>query len=220
MSPGSSTESYPAFAHIGFRENPGKNLNQVTCPDRVSNPGHLVSRPDALAVTPQINIPGCAAVGCSNSAKKGMLMKRFPKDPARRKEWHIKMKRDKWKPTDYSYLCEVHFAPDMWEKTRIDGTRKLKSNAVPTIFFFSPPSAMKRKPPIKRKASASKATKSSSSPIPVLKWFHKIWKFLLAVVLNYNRLHHMQHHLVKFQLLSLLHQVRTVTTAVRLNKHT
>ncbi|KAJ4451225.1 hypothetical protein ANN_02685 [Periplaneta americana] len=53
MSPGSSTESYPAFAHIGLREYPGKNLNQVTCPDRESNPGHLVSRSDALAVTPQ-----------------------------------------------------------------------------------------------------------------------------------------------------------------------
>ncbi|KAJ4426163.1 hypothetical protein ANN_26972 [Periplaneta americana] len=53
MSPGSSTESYPAFAHLGLRENLGKNLNQVTCPDRESNPGHLVSRPDALTVTPQ-----------------------------------------------------------------------------------------------------------------------------------------------------------------------
>ncbi|KAJ4449105.1 hypothetical protein ANN_00500 [Periplaneta americana] len=29
MSPGSNTESYPAFAHIGLRENPGKTLNQV-----------------------------------------------------------------------------------------------------------------------------------------------------------------------------------------------
>ncbi|KAJ4431761.1 hypothetical protein ANN_20366 [Periplaneta americana] len=28
MSPGSSTESYPAFAHIGLRENTGKTLNQ------------------------------------------------------------------------------------------------------------------------------------------------------------------------------------------------
>ncbi|KAJ4447243.1 hypothetical protein ANN_09247 [Periplaneta americana] len=28
MSPGSNTESYPAFAHIGLRENLGKNLNQ------------------------------------------------------------------------------------------------------------------------------------------------------------------------------------------------
>ncbi|KAJ4435627.1 hypothetical protein ANN_18243 [Periplaneta americana] len=48
MSPGFSTESYPAFAHIGLRENTGINLNQGTCPDRESNPDHLVSRPDAL----------------------------------------------------------------------------------------------------------------------------------------------------------------------------
>ncbi|KAJ4451450.1 hypothetical protein ANN_02912 [Periplaneta americana] len=54
MSPGSTTESYPAFARIGLRENPGKNLNQVTCPHRDSNPGHLVSQPDALTVTPQV----------------------------------------------------------------------------------------------------------------------------------------------------------------------
>ncbi|KAJ4429818.1 hypothetical protein ANN_22022 [Periplaneta americana] len=53
MSPGSSTVSYPAFARIGLRENPGKNLNQVTGPDRDSNPNHLASRPDALTVTPQ-----------------------------------------------------------------------------------------------------------------------------------------------------------------------
>ncbi|KAJ4429906.1 hypothetical protein ANN_22110 [Periplaneta americana] len=51
--PGSSTESYLAFPRIGLRENPGKTLNQRTCPDRDSNPGHLVSRPDALTVAPQ-----------------------------------------------------------------------------------------------------------------------------------------------------------------------
>ncbi|KAJ4430100.1 hypothetical protein ANN_22309 [Periplaneta americana] len=53
MSPGSSTESYPAFGRIELRENPGKNLNQIICSDRDSNPDHLVSRPDALTVTPQ-----------------------------------------------------------------------------------------------------------------------------------------------------------------------
>ncbi|KAJ4434990.1 hypothetical protein ANN_23562 [Periplaneta americana] len=53
MSPGSSTESYPAFARIELRENPGKNLKQVTCPDGDSNPGHLISRPDVLTFTPQ-----------------------------------------------------------------------------------------------------------------------------------------------------------------------
>ncbi|KAJ4445776.1 hypothetical protein ANN_12461 [Periplaneta americana] len=54
MCPGSSTESYPAFVRIGLRENPRENRNHVTCPDRDSNPGHLVSRPDALTVTPQV----------------------------------------------------------------------------------------------------------------------------------------------------------------------
>lgn len=29
---------------------------------------------------------------------------------------------------------QVHFAPEMWEKPRVDGKRILKSNAVPTIF--------------------------------------------------------------------------------------
>jgi len=52
-------------------------------------------------------MPGCAAVGCSNSNKKGYLMKHFPTDPARRKLWLVKMKRDNWKPTNYSCLCEV-----------------------------------------------------------------------------------------------------------------
>ncbi|KAJ4451735.1 hypothetical protein ANN_03206 [Periplaneta americana] len=50
MSPEYSTESYTAFAHIGLRENPGKNLKQVTCPDGELNLGHLVSRPDSLTV--------------------------------------------------------------------------------------------------------------------------------------------------------------------------
>ncbi|KAJ4449591.1 hypothetical protein ANN_00994 [Periplaneta americana] len=59
ISPGSSTESYPAFARIELRENPGKNLNQVTCPDLDSNPGHLVLQPDALTVTPQNRSKGC-----------------------------------------------------------------------------------------------------------------------------------------------------------------
>ncbi|KAJ4451111.1 hypothetical protein ANN_02551 [Periplaneta americana] len=45
----SNTESYPAFARIGLRENPGKNLNQVTCPDRDSSqgpPGFAARRAD------------------------------------------------------------------------------------------------------------------------------------------------------------------------------
>lgn len=52
-------------------------------------------------------MPGCAAINCSNSAKKGFLMKRFPRVPSIRKEWLIKTRRNHWTPTDYSCLCEV-----------------------------------------------------------------------------------------------------------------
>ncbi|KAJ4438267.1 hypothetical protein ANN_14206 [Periplaneta americana] len=39
MSPGSSTDSYPAFAHIGLRKNPGKYLNQIfLCRSSSSSP--------------------------------------------------------------------------------------------------------------------------------------------------------------------------------------
>nr|CAI5822580.1 unnamed protein product [Callosobruchus analis] len=63
-------------------------------------------------------------------------MKRFPRDPDRRKQRQIETRRDNWTPSDNSYLCGADFAA-MWEKTRMDGTRPLKWNDVPTIFSFS-----------------------------------------------------------------------------------
>ncbi|KAJ4447685.1 hypothetical protein ANN_09693 [Periplaneta americana] len=94
MSPGSSTESYPAFARVGLRENPGKNLNQVTCPDRESNPGHLVLQPDALTITPQVfNIYMAGRHLCSRryrefsnlhlNLKKEFIGFNFPKLPGK-----------------------------------------------------------------------------------------------------------------------------------------
>ncbi|KAJ8918517.1 hypothetical protein NQ315_015224, partial [Exocentrus adspersus] len=100
-------------------------------------------------------MPSCDAVYCTHSLKKGFLMKRFPRDPSRRKEWLIRTKRDNWTPTNNSYLCEVHFAPNMWEKIREDGTRKLKGNAIPTIFSFSVPPQSKLLSPKKMKLSLS-----------------------------------------------------------------
>ncbi|KAJ4446231.1 hypothetical protein ANN_12925 [Periplaneta americana] len=37
LSPGSSTDSYPAFAHIGLRENHARNLNQMRLQDSIRN---------------------------------------------------------------------------------------------------------------------------------------------------------------------------------------
>ncbi|KAG0414086.1 hypothetical protein HPB47_008759 [Ixodes persulcatus] len=45
---------------------------------------------------------GCSAVGCSNNAKKGFWMYRFPQgkeNRARHKIWETKPKRADWKPT-------------------------------------------------------------------------------------------------------------------------
>ncbi|KAJ4446657.1 hypothetical protein ANN_13354 [Periplaneta americana] len=46
MSPGSSTESYPAFARIGLRENPGKNLNLSRPGFEPGLPGFAARRAD------------------------------------------------------------------------------------------------------------------------------------------------------------------------------
>ncbi|XP_024888969.1 THAP domain-containing protein 4-like [Temnothorax curvispinosus] len=79
---------------------------------------------------------GCAAEFCNNSSAKGYIMKIFPRDKHRREQWVKNMNRPNWTPTNSSYLCEVHFAPEMWEPNRIDNKRKLKPHAVPTIFGF------------------------------------------------------------------------------------
>lgn len=41
-------------------------------------------------------MPGCAAVGCSNSKKNGSLIKHFSNNPARIISWLANMKRDNW----------------------------------------------------------------------------------------------------------------------------
>ncbi|XP_066151777.1 THAP domain-containing protein 2-like isoform X2 [Euwallacea fornicatus] len=80
---------------------------------------------------------GCSALGCRNSSAKGFLMRKFPKDPKRRQQWIANTKRGNWIPSEGACLCEVHFAPEMWEKVRQDGSRKLANHAIPTIFSYA-----------------------------------------------------------------------------------
>ncbi|KAK4874289.1 hypothetical protein RN001_013649 [Aquatica leii] len=110
----------------------------------------------------KLDMPGCAAINCSNSNAKGFLMKKFPTDPVRRKEWVDRMKRDKWMPTKHSCICEVHFEQQMWEKTRVDGRRTLKCSAVPTLFCFSKPKPA-RKPRTKRVSTTSRILKNGEN---------------------------------------------------------
>lgn len=76
---------------------------------------------------------GCVAPFCNNSTAKGYIMKIFPRDPVRRALWAQNVPLENWVPTNNSVLCEVHFAPEMWEANR---KHKLKRDAIPTIFGF------------------------------------------------------------------------------------
>jgi hypothetical protein len=82
---------------------------------------------------------GCSAPNCSNSSRQGFRLFIFPLDPDRRSRWLINCRRDKWSPTAHSRLCEVHFEESQFEPNRTDGWRKLKPNAIPTIFAVPNP---------------------------------------------------------------------------------
>ncbi|XP_018406580.1 PREDICTED: uncharacterized protein LOC108782723 isoform X2 [Cyphomyrmex costatus] len=68
-------------------------------------------------------------------------MRSFPSNVIRRAEWieNIKIHGGnqslRWKSTKNLFVCEIHFSAEMWEKVRVDGKKKLKANAIPTIFY-------------------------------------------------------------------------------------
>lgn len=76
-------------------------------------------------------------------------MHRFPRDARRRKLWEQRVRRQNWKASNYSVLCEDHFEGTQYECGRADGRRKLKPNAVPTVFVFT--SSQNPKRPNKRR---------------------------------------------------------------------
>ncbi|KAL6446034.1 hypothetical protein ACFW04_001002 [Cataglyphis niger] len=90
-------------------------------------------------------MPGCAAVGCNNRSEKGYIMKCFPRDPKLRKIWQERVARADWKPSNNSFLCQVHFEPEEWSILP-NGRIRLKKNAIPSIFTVT----STRKSPKKR----------------------------------------------------------------------
>ncbi|XP_046733134.1 THAP domain-containing protein 1 isoform X1 [Silurus meridionalis] len=85
---------------------------------------------------------GCSAPNCSNSTSIGKQLFRFPKDPIRMRKWLLNCRRD-FVPTPCSRLCQDHFEESQFEEIARSptGGRKLKPNAVPTLFNVpNPPS--------------------------------------------------------------------------------
>ncbi|CAL1580164.1 unnamed protein product [Knipowitschia caucasica] len=83
---------------------------------------------------------GCSAPHCSNSTSIGKQLFRFPKDPARKRKWVVNCRRD-FEPTPHSRLCEDHFERSQYEEIARSpaGGKKLKPNAIPTIFSVVDP---------------------------------------------------------------------------------
>ncbi|RLU18372.1 hypothetical protein DMN91_008729 [Ooceraea biroi] len=79
-------------------------------------------------------MPQCCAMNCFSQQVTGKLFHCLPRDPVRRAIWIRRIERKDWTPSNNSRLCENHFTPDQYEQNRIDGRRKLKPNAVPSIF--------------------------------------------------------------------------------------
>ena len=83
----------------------------------------------------------CVAAGCSNIASAEISLFKFPSDSSLRKQWEkqVQRTRAKWKATDHSFLCSVHFAADCFEaevslasQFGIAKRRRLKPAAVPS----------------------------------------------------------------------------------------
>ena len=86
------------------------------------------------------------------------------------------MKRDQWKPSQYSFLCEKHFTPDdhvMGNKAANRLKKYLKPDAIPSVFDFPPhlfKQTNRRNPPKKRQATTvtgvpCKRPKKGSQPV-------------------------------------------------------
>ena len=110
-------------------------------------------------------VRSCSAYNCTNRYTKGGEIKfhKFPlKDTALMKKWVIATKRDRFVPSDASFICSEHF-------TRSDylfsDSKKLKDSAVPSVFNF--PAHLKQVN-AKRKEPSTREQVLSSKKIKVL----------------------------------------------------
>ena len=94
-------------------------------------------------------MPQCIAYGCNNrseDASKGISFFRLPlKNPELLKTWIVKLRLENPPIRESSRICSVHFSEDCFERDLkaelmpgTKGRRRLKPDAVPTIFSFKP----------------------------------------------------------------------------------
>ncbi|KAM7281927.1 THAP domain-containing protein 1-like [Ixodes scapularis] len=128
---------------------------------------------------------GCSVPLCAASSAKGVRCFRFPQEKARRRKWESCIKRDRWKASHTSRICERHFEEDQYEMNRQDGRRLLKRTAVPTLFDFRL-QPKRRKPPAPRAPPADRggATTAEEAVLGVLTPYGRDYSSSLPVALQ------------------------------------
>jgi hypothetical protein len=58
----------------------------------------------------------------------------IPKDPQRRKQWLIAMRREDFKASDSSKVCSQHFVDEDFDRT--GQTVRLRAGVIPSVFDF------------------------------------------------------------------------------------
>ncbi|XP_049526563.1 THAP domain-containing protein 1-like isoform X3 [Dermacentor silvarum] len=100
-------------------------------------------------------MPCCCAYNCCKKPEDGIAVFVIPqgkRDVLRRRQWLLNIGRKDFVPTRNSVVCELHFTEDQFEPhiLRVLGKKKLKPNAVPTVFDRGPV-VRHKKPPRQRR---------------------------------------------------------------------
>ncbi|XP_075744289.1 uncharacterized protein LOC142803063 [Rhipicephalus microplus] len=116
-------------------------------------------------------MPGCCAYQCSSRSEKGVRLFYIPRgdrnrNAVRRKQWIHNIGRKDFAPSKHVVLCELHFTNDQFEPKVLEahGLKKLKPNAIPTLFSHRPP-PKERKPPSKRLEIRKKCSKKREESV-------------------------------------------------------
>ena len=116
----------------------------------------------------------CIATGCSTASGEGYSLYEFPRNDSLRAKWRraVKLQQAACKvPTAGSVLCSKHFEPDCFitegvryrDAVGIPAKKRLKPNAIPTIFPKPNGGSSQPTTPSQRPASERRKQKAVST---------------------------------------------------------